>query len=165
MGADVFIKIVPYVKCKNIAKTIDVPYHGCVNGSCSLFAKQVTGNFCNHCGGSIVKQVREEKQFNNPWDIGPRILNEKLYSNSDLKSNFHIYTSNSGYRDCPGIIDCGDVMSSAEPIRYYDVTNLNSEAAKAWFNDKFSNEIAALKQEYGPENVSVEYGLTVQISY
>lgn len=157
----------PYVLCKTEKVLSTKEISTCSNTSCQQHEQEVySRNFCDRCGHEIKKrQVPIEVDNVDEEDVRLNLLDEALCTAMGdefylwmEEHNTHIWLSN---RKIP---DVRDLTFDTEEIQFVpiDAKLIAEEVQK--FSDFYEKELVILREEYGEENVEVQWGLVHFIS-
>jgi hypothetical protein len=151
MGYSIECYLGPFVSCNIHVKTIFQSIKSCSNKSCSKYSKQVSDNFCPNCGNSIeTSEVPIEGEVPVESEV-LEILGDSLYIpilEEETKS--HVWLPN---QKIPGtrnfhIEEFGRTVITSEQIT----------EEKSRFSDFYEKELVILRQEYGENEVFVNWG-------
>lgn len=160
MGQYLSTHIGPVLMAKYRESDELVPYRGCANSECSRFRKPVDGgSFCSQCGQIIVQMTdpsRTQKVVHptqkERWDA----LDQTGGSDDLLHMNGHA-TIPKGYHVFLPNLGGGPRKYSPELAEHFtlDIDDVDIDADKLWFVEKFAKEIEAMSGVY--EQVEVRW--------
>lgn len=174
MGLDFTTYIGPHVRCKTHKVPSTKPIRTCSDATCSNYGtdipKWVSDNFNNFCGkcGSPIEDRTVAVQVDNVSSFTVRmdLLDEAL---CDIPGDsFHFWMQENNLQIWIANRQIPDVRNfsfdSEENIQYVPITAELIATELDQFNCFFEKEIFILKEEYGVENVEVQWGLIHYIS-
>ena len=143
----------PYIKCKQELVTIKEEVQGCPK--CNVY-RGVT-SFCHTCGTPVgkIKQTRTTEKVNY-WDITENEELTVIHCNPYDHENIY-YIAN---KETHGVISRNYDSDSCD----VSIENIDGGRIDSEFNNyvhELDNELRRLKNAYGPENVSVHWGILV----
>ncbi len=166
MSVDYSVHMGPFIKCKAdqmITRERDII--ACGNKKCQDFQGRIQiydakKNFCPSCGSPLENQVVEyEDDKIEANELQEGILKNALYETSgdifgEHDNDQHIWVANKkreGFRTFGG--------DPRHDEMYLEIQELDTEKELEGFKRAFESEIQILKNEYGPDNVEVVWGI------
>jgi len=170
MGIDYTTYIGPQVRCKTTKIPSTKTIRTCSDTACTLYSSEVYDKqkkFCGQCGSSVEdRELPIEVENVNVHDVRMNLLDEALYDVPGdsfhfwmRDNNVHIWLANHHVPDAREFS-----FDSKEDIQYVPMTAELIAKEIEQFSSFYEKEIAILQEEYGAENVEVQWGLVHYIS-
>lgn len=156
MGIDYYANIGPYVVCQNSTMEVEETVDGCPKCQRHRWEKV---KFCPDCGTLIAEFSRTViKHKINAHEL-VEVLDEALSLRNDaynLPKNVDVWKSNRGTNSFVSA-DLADRFNY--DIGLLDLTDINIMEQITAFKEQFKKELVVLREQYGPENVNVCWGV------
>lgn len=171
MGIDYTTYLGPHVRCKVTKVPSTEKHRTCSRDSCSQYEQKVYDKktkFCVQCGSPIEdRDFPIEVDSVNAYEVRMDLLGEALYDVPGdsfhfwmKENNTHIWLAN---RRVPGARKFS-FTPNQDGIQLVPVTPELIATEITQFSDYYEKELVILRQEYGEENVEVQWGLIHYIS-
>lgn len=164
MGISCTTYIGPYVSCKTHLVDETRTKRTCSNEKCNKYESEIgTKNFCDTCGAPIESREYTVEVANvDRHEVGEQLLSQALttpwgdYMSLWMKNtNQHIWLANGSIPN-----QVRKLSHDAKSDEYtFPVDQELITAELNLFSDRFEKEIELLRQEYGPFNVSLHWGV------
>jgi hypothetical protein len=174
MGIDYTTYIGPHVRCKTTKVPSTKTIRTCSDAACANYGTDVPrwvsdhfNNFCGKCGSPIQnRDLPTEVDNVNPYEVRMDLLNESLCDVPGdsfhfwmRDNNVHIWIAN------VRVPDAREFSFDSEANIQYVPMNAELIAKETdQFSSFYEKELAILREEYGAENVEVQWGLIHYIS-
>ena len=170
MGIDYTTYMGPHVRCKVTKVPSTEKKRTCSRETCSQYEQTVYDDntkFCIQCGSPIEdRDFPIEVDSVSAYEVRMDLLEESLYDvpgdsfhRWQRENNTHIWLANRH------VTDARDwSFNPKEDIQLVPVTPELIATEIEQFSDFYEKELVILRQEYGEENVAVEWGLIHYIS-
>jgi len=170
MGIDYTTYIGPQVRCKTKKVPSTKTIRTCSDATCKLYASEVyekQKKFCGQCGSPVEDRALPIEVDNViAHDVRMNLLDEALYDVPGdsfhfwmRDNNTHIWLAN---RHVPGARKFS--FDPESDIQYVPMTAELIAKEIDQFSSFYEKEITILREEYGAENVEVQWGLIHYIS-
>lgn len=166
MSIDYTTYLGPHIRCKtnNVPSTETIIT--CSNTACTMYSIKLYGKqkkFCEECGSLVKERPVENKIQNvNANDVQVNLLNETLFNVPGdsfhfwmRDNNVHIWLANRRTSETRDF----SFDYSEQDIQYVPMTAELIVKEIEQFSSFYEKEIVLLQQEYGEENVDVQWGL------
>lgn len=169
MGSYQNIYIGPYLSVKNKVVDSTNTTMVCSNTDCDKHNKKVDSKFCPQCGQPPIKKVDPVKKNYDANDALNKFDEEyhnQVYfphnGGTDMfKDRMLILPNDSEGR--PLEIDIDEDRSGEYPLFPDDVLSKIPEDL-GWFETKFKKYVDHLREEFGPENCNLKWGIVIHYS-
>lgn len=149
-----------YIECKNHMVTVNVAKHGCVNDRCKVFHEPRNGEYCQHCGKpQAVFTDKEQVEAVDKWQVVDEI--DQVFMPASLDGwdahGINIWQPNFSEPET-GIehdeYSDNDVVELPPDTMQRHMRNFEDEP-------EFTDALDGLRKAYGPDNVTVKWGIVV----
>lgn len=160
MSVSYYVYVGPYVEINNPVQDTETKYHSCSNSKCQMRKKEMSSQFCPHCGAKVTLQSFPTKKRSDMYDACEKVgIDENLFFRAPMEG-----ISDKLFLTCNQKLLPRETNFASWEEGVTEMEDIDVAKEKAAFDDIYHKDMELLREFFGRDNVIVKWGV-LQYAY